>query len=124
MRWPDINQVLRDLIGPLVDGVANVGPRTPADLNTRAKFVWVRRVDGGNDDFNDFPVFDVDVFAPQYTVAEPLAEAIRQLLDRRRPSTTIDRIRCTIGPRELPWGDDLIRRFGATYEAVTRRRTS
>lgn len=125
LRWPDVNIALRALIVPLVDGGdANIGYQTPDDLTDRAVFVRIRRVDGGNDVVTDFPIVDVDVFAPTYAVAEPLAEAIRQLLTRPRASTLIDRIDCPAGPRELPWGDGRMRRIGATYEAATRRRTT
>lgn len=122
-RWPDVNQVVRGLIAELV-GIDNVGPETPADLAGRHVFVRARRVDGGNDDINDYPVVDVDVFAVRYDVGEPLAEQVRQRLTQRRSSPLLDRIDCSTGPRELPWGDGTVRRFGATYEVVARRRSA
>ncbi len=120
-RFPDMNVVFRGLIGELVGGVDNVGPETPDDLAERAWFVRARRIDGGSDDVNDYPAMEVDVFAPTYVVGEPLAERIRQWLTRRRPSPLVDRIDCLAGPRELPWGDGRMRRFGANYDVVTRR---
>ncbi len=120
-RWPDMNVVLRDLIGDRVGGTTNVGPQTPEDLAARPWFVRAMRVDGGSDLLNDYPVMEVDVFAPTYAVGEPLAENIRQWLTRRRPSPVVDRIDCLTAPRELPWGDGTMRRFGATYDVVTRR---
>jgi hypothetical protein len=121
-RWPDVNLVFRDLIAPLVGGVDNVGLETPDDLITRDWYVRARRIDGGNDQLNDFPVVEVDTFAPTYTVAEQLAEQIRQRLTAPRASTILDRIDCPRGPVELPWGDGRMRRLGALYEATTRRR--
>lgn len=120
-RWPDVNVEFRTLIAALV-GADDVGLETPADLADRQRFVRAYRVEGGSGLINDHPVVEVDVFAPTYAVGEPLAELIRQHLTRPRASTVLDRIDCPIGPRELPWGDGRMRRFGATYEAVTRRR--
>ncbi len=119
--WPNMNVVFRDLIGQLVGGVDNIGPQTPDDLATREWFIRARRIDGGSDLVNDYPVMEVDVFAPTAAVGEPLAERIRQWLTRRRPTPLVDRIDCATGARELPWGDDTVRRFGATYDVVTRR---
>ncbi len=120
-RWPDMTTVFRDLIGTLVGGVVNVGAETPEDLATRPWFIRAHRIDGGSDQVNDFPLMEVDVFAPTYATGEPLAEQVRQWLTRRRPSPVVDRIDCLTGPRELPWGDGTMRRWGATYEAVARR---
>lgn len=120
-RWPDIQVVLRGLIGPLVGGEENVGPQTPADLNDRAVFVRAVRTGGPNDELDDLPSVEIDVFAPLYAVAQPLAEDVRQLLMRRRVSPLIDKVLCQRGPVELEWGDGVMRRFSATYEFVLRR---
>ncbi len=120
-RFPDMNIVFRNLIAQLVGADTNVGPQTPEDLASRPWFIRARRIDGGSDEVNDYPVMEVDVFAPTYAVGEPLAERVRQWLTRRRVSPLIDRVDCPTGPQELPWGDGRMRRFGATYDVVARR---
>ncbi len=120
-KWADMNIVFRNLIAEMVGADTNVGPEVPDDLATRAWFIRTRRIDGGNDEFNDFPVMEVDVFAPTYAVAEPLARDVREWLMRRRASPLIDRIDCPTGPHELPWGDGRMRRFGALYDVVARK---
>ncbi len=120
-RWPDIQVVLRGIIAPLVGGIENVGPQTPADLNTRAMYVRAVRTGGPNDELDDLPSVEIDVFAPTYAVAQPLAEDVRQLLMRRRVSPLIDKVLCNRGPVELDWGDATMRRFSGTYEFVLRR---
>ncbi len=120
-RFPDMNIVFRNLIAQLVGSDTNVGPETPDDLVSREWFIRAHRIDGGSDEVNDYPVMEVDVFAPTYAVGEPLAERVRQWLTRRRVSPLIDRVECPNGPIELPWGDGRMRRFGATYDVVARR---
>ncbi len=123
-RFPDANIVFRNLIAQLVGADTNVGPETPADLADRPWFIRARRIDGGNDEINDFPLMEVDVFAPTYAIGEPLAERVRQWLIRRRASPLVDRIDCATGPRELPWGDGIMRRWGANYDVIARRGTA
>ena len=124
VRWPDINVVFRDILAPLV-GLANIGLETPADLADRDQFLRVRKVDGANTEFDDLPVVAVDAFAPTYVAAEALAEQARQTLMARRPHPRVDVITCLASPTEVEWGDGRgIRRFAATYDAVTRRHTT
>ncbi len=120
-RFPDMNIVFRNVIAELVGSDQNIGPEAPDDLADRPWFIRARRIDGGSDEFNDFPTMEVDVLAPTYAVGEPLAERVRQWLTRRRASPLIDRIECPNAPRELPWGDGRMRRFGATYDVVARK---
>ncbi len=124
MRWPDAHIVLREILSPLVGGLTNVGIETPTDLADRQWFIRVRRVPGGGSgEFEDVAVVDVDVFAPTYAVAEPLSAQAHVTLLSRRVHPLVDKVFCVRSPVELEWGDGGIRRFGAGYEIVTRRRT-
>lgn len=120
--FPDVARVLVEDLETLA-GVGHTGTQTPVDLAGVLPFVRVLRVGGGSDRLNDLPVIDVDVFADTYAAAELLAERIRQRLVGPPPAQPqLDRADCEVGPRELPWGDGQIRRFGATYTLITRRR--
>lgn len=124
-RFPDVQRALVTLVEQ-VAGAGRAGAETPADLQERMPFVRVLRVGGGSDHLSDYAVVDVDVFAGAYTVAEPLAERIRQHLTGPPPRVgpvVLDRITCQSGPAELPWAPG-VRRFGATYLVAARRYTA
>ncbi|MFG3710886.1 hypothetical protein [Micromonospora sp. NPDC047730] len=122
-RFPDVQKVLAAALAALVGGPEHTGSETPDDLQDRLPYIRVRRRGGPSDRFSDYASVEVDVFASRYDVAEPLAEAVRELLTGT-PITVgravIDRITCPNGPVERPWGPG-VRRFGATYRVVSRR---
>lgn len=122
-RFPDVQRVLIAGLETLV-GVGHVGVETPDDLDVRLPFVRVMRIGGPRDRLNDHATVDVDVFAASYTAAETLAETISEWLCGPPPGAReLDRVDCDVAPRELPWSDgETLRRWGATYRAVTRRR--
>lgn len=123
VRFPDVHVLLLDDLEALA-GAGHTGIETPTDLAALLPFVRVVRVGGSSNWLADRAVVDVDVFASSYPAGESLAEQVRQRLCGPPPAPVlIDRAVCTIAPRELPWDDDgLIRRWGAQYELVTRRR--
>lgn len=121
-RFPDVQRLL-------VADLAQFGHtaiETPLDLNDRLPFIRIVRIGGGSGRVSDGPRVEIDVFAGSYLAAEQLAERIRQYLTGPPPGPIfLDRVDCSIGPRELPWDDDgLVRRWSAEYEAVTRRRVT
>lgn len=123
-RFPDVQRVLvTDL--EAIAGVDHTGTETPADLLGALPFIRVLRSGGASDRLNDFASVDIDVFAATYVQAERLAEEVRQrIVGPPPPVAVLDRVRCEAGPRELPWGDGQIRRFGATYQVTARRHMS
>ncbi len=122
LRFPDVQRLLVDDLEALA-GAGHTGVQTPADLAVVLPFVRVLRVGGGSGRLNDYPVLDIDVFASTYTEGELLAEQVRQRLVGPPPAAVLlDSAYCETGPHELPWGDDQIRRFGATYTVTVRRR--
>ncbi len=122
-RFPDVQRLLVVGLEPLV-GVGRTAVETPDDLEDRMPFVRIMRVGGGRDRLNDQPTVDIDVFAATYTAAENLAEQIAEwLIGPPSGIREFDRVTCEVAPRELPWVDDnTVRRWGATYRTVTRRR--
>ncbi len=122
LRFPDVQRLLVFELEALA-GAGHTAIQTPPDLTDVLPFVRVLRIGGPSDRLHDFPTIDVDVFAATYTAAELLAEQIRQwLVGPPPPVRELDRVDVDVAPRELPWGDgSTVRRFGATYRAVTRR---
>lgn len=123
VRFPDVQKVLVATLQPLAGGVTHTGTATPPNLAEVLPFVRVRRVDGPRDRVNDYAQVEVDVFAAAYAAGEPLAEAIAQFLSTARAvSPLLDRIECDTAFRELPHGNGVVRRWGATFTVVSRRR--
>lgn len=121
-RFPDVQRVLVTGLESLAGGPTHIGIETPESFTDRLPFVRVVRVGGFSDVISDFPTVDIDVWADTYTAAEALAERIRQYLcGPPPPIAVLDRAFCETAPRELPWGDGVLRRFGATYGLTTRR---
>lgn len=126
-RFPDIERVVMDLLASFKLGTvatANIQTETPIDLETRLPFILVVAGTGDDDGLTDYPLVDVEVFAPTRAMAYALAEDIRaRLLEapHRVNGVIIDFVRTTIRPRRLPWANEQIRRFAATYRFSARR---
>lgn len=125
LRFPDVQRVLVAALEELV-GAGRVAIETPTDLASRLPFVRVVRTGGSAGRVSAIPSVDVDVFAGSYLAAEQLAEQVREFLVGPPPGPVLlDRVDCTIFPRELPWDDDgLVRRFGAEFDVTVRRRVT
>lgn len=127
-RFPIVARTLAQLlIAQQLSTTGRVGSETPADLQTRMPFVRIDRIGGSSDWVNDYAVVDIEVFATTFVDAEQRAEYIRQyLVFADLPAIEgyglLDRVECLTGPQELPWADDQVRRFGATYRITSRRR--
>lgn len=122
-RFPDVQRLLVADLQDIV-GAGRVAIQTPDDMETNLPFVRVMRIGGGRSQLSDIATVDVDVFASSYTAAEALAEQIDEWLCGPPPGVALfDVVSCEVGPRELPWSDGvLVRRWGATYQVMTRRR--
>lgn len=127
-RFPIVARTLAQLlIAQQLSTAGRVGSETPSDLQTRMPFVRIDRVGGNSDWVNDYAVVDIEVFSSTYVEGEQRAEYIRQyLVFADLPAIEgyglLDRVECVSGPQELPWADDRVRRFGATYRITSRRR--
>lgn len=123
-RFPDVQKLLVADLETLA-GAGHTGIETPVNLGDVLPFVRVRRIGGPSDRLNDYATVDVDVYEALYGDGELLAEQVRQYLcGPPPPIAALDRVDCETGPRELPWGDGNVRRWGATYHVVARRRAA
>lgn len=124
--FPDIQRLLVDAVAVLVPGIDHTAIETPPNLEQMLPFIRVRRGPGSRDRLNDIASVDIDVFASTYTEAEALAQKVAEFLCGPPPPVpALDRIDCDLPPQELSWDDDGstgLRRFGATYAVVSRRR--
>lgn len=122
-RFPHVQKLLVLLLEEMAGGADRTGTETPDDLQDHLPFVRVRRITGDSTWLNDHPVVEVDVFATTQEAAWRLAEDIRDfIVGPPPPHPLFDRIDCEQGPRELPWADPRVRRWGADYRVTSRRR--
>jgi hypothetical protein len=124
--WPEVESLLVAYLETLVADADQVNTETPDDFAGLVPFIRVYRFGGNTNRTNDFADVQLDVFHPLRSVGLPLARQIpSQLLGPPPPVAMFDRIECSVGPREMPWGDDdTMRRWGATYRVVSRRRAT
>jgi hypothetical protein len=108
---------------PTLSLVDHAGNRTPSDLEAKVVFARVIKLGGTDDWITDNPTVDVDVFALSRNAARNAAEQIRTSLRPRVRvgSAIIDSVRTSTSPRELPWSNEKIKRYSATYALGLRR---
>lgn len=126
MLFPDVESLLVAYLETLVASSDQVDTETPGSFTGLTPFVRAYRFGGPSERFNDFADVQVDVFHELRSVGLPLARRIQSLLMGPPPPVVLfDRIDCQVAPRELEWGDDdTIRRWGANYRVVSRRRVA
>jgi hypothetical protein len=101
------------------------GTELPDDL-TDLPYARIERLPGRRSLLVDAPVVDVDVFAVG-TAGKSLQEAIEAVLASYPRGVAVgDRfvkleLVSSTGPRRLPWSDDRVRRYAATYQLRARR---
>lgn len=124
--FPDIESVVCTLLEPVADTFTRV-PEQILD-----KFILVRRIGGANDEFQDYPLVQVQAFAvatsTQSTprpVAFAMGEDIRQLMLASRRTkvgdVVVDDVTTITPPDEHDDENSDIRCVVATYELIMRR---
>lgn len=122
----DIETILMLAYADLVeeDHVVTV---TPSDLENRLPLIRVHRIGGADTRIFDQPRVVVEVYAPTWAVAWPLAERCRQRLITgpvRTSAGVIGRTTTEVGPADWPYENPDIRLVRAIYRSSLRRRTS
>lgn len=132
--FPDIEAAVLDWLKAefaiLADEAGEVDTHVGADmpgvsLESRLPFVWARRTGGADRFFSDYPVVDIDVFGSTRRAAYDLSESIRAKLLAApvlAGGVVIDTATTRTSPIRLPWDNEKVRRWGATYELSARRR--
>lgn len=132
--FKNIEQAVLDLaivtMSDRIPDATHTGTKTPATLADVLEFVRCRRVGGQDDRVTDFGVYDVDYFAPTYDAGERGAKILQGVLlgyphrvggTNGAGGVVIDYVFTERSPVELPWENEAIRRFGATYQLSARR---
>jgi hypothetical protein len=121
--FPDIETAIMDLLEDLV-GTDSIGTSTTPDLGNLLPFIRVTRFGGADDRITDTARVDIDVFGATRPDAYPLAETVRQRM-LAAPHTVngvvIGTVTTDAAPTEVPWDDQLIRRWTASYQVKARR---
>ena len=114
---------------PLLTGApARSGGELPGDVDML--YVRIARVPGGatNQRYGDF-VFDVEVFSPDWNLADSVAQDIEavligypQVVGLNDQVFIFDEVRQNQGVSEIFWDDDTVHRLLATYVIIMRRR--
>lgn len=124
--FPDVEKVLRVVLGDLADVATNVPPDPDGTL-AWLPLLRVRCNGGGDNRTTDVSRVDVDAFAASKAAASDLAEAARQrLLNRGRAHVgdvwVLDGIRTDSKPHEVPYVDNPPPyRYTAAYSVSARR---
>lgn len=123
--FPDVERVLADLFADLASAAdATVVTVLPADLQQVLPVIRVRRLGGGDDRWTDQPRVDIEVYAASREAGKPLALQLQARLLSYPHSTShgvIDHAATEVGPQELPYADQDLRLFPATYRLSLRR---
>lgn len=124
----DVHDALTDLLADMVEP-GHVVTWTGTDLQSVlaiGPLIKIGGVGGDDDRITAVPRVDVSVYALAETDARRLAELVRQRLLSAPHATAagvIDRVRTEVAPHEVPYDDDAVRLYTATYRVSTRRRS-
>jgi hypothetical protein len=122
-EFPDVEALLLGWLETVV-AADRVNTESPDDFAGLLPFVRAYRFGGSTSTFSDFSSVQIDVFSMLRSEGLPLARSIRDsLIGPPPPVAGFDRVECNGSPVELPWADDKqVRRWGASYRIVCRRR--
>jgi hypothetical protein len=132
--YPDVESALLDWLEATYENLApavagrRVDTVTPPNLQdllaSDGLFFRVGLVTGRDDGVTDFSVVDIETFANSRDAAYAGARDVRSRLTEgphRVGTVVLDRARTEEKPHRLPWEDENIWRFGATYRISARR---
>ena len=126
-QFPDTeDQLIKGLAAYL--GAQSVVRNTTDDLTKTIAagktLVRVERIGGPRSSFEDRPLLQIDSFGATRTLGYALSEQIDQFMlatPIRLSAAIIDTVSVSVAPRRVPWDNDNIRRFSASYRATLRR---
>lgn len=101
-----------------------VGTVWPEDLYDVLPVVRLRDIGGNDDGLTDAALIDIDVLHFTYAQAKALARGIRARIlgyPHHAGTTVLDKVRTAMRPHAVPWDDDRVARFYASYTVSARR---
>lgn len=117
-RYPNVHEVLIDLLSPIAPTVKTRQPGKPLPYNV------IRRIGGNEDGITDRPVVRVDTYADTDEQAERLKEACRQWITEAGGTEVggilIDTARELSGGQEAPAPDPGDRKQTSVYQLSFR----
>lgn len=130
--FPDIENVVRALLlrdfAVRLPNQGQVGTDFIVDFTGRLPYVRLERVGGSSVRLNDYPLVDVEFFDDTTADLKSLSADVHAYLlgyphsvELGSRRVTLDTVGVTVAPRRLPWADENIRRFAATYQLSIRR---
>jgi hypothetical protein len=106
--------------------------RVGGDLAYEREMPWYIRIDrvfSRSNRLEGVFTVDLEVFAPEYAVAESVSNDLEALLlgyphvvEVDGEKFVFDSVSQNSGPNDLPWEDEEVTRLGATYVITARRR--
>lgn len=125
--FPSAQIVVAAALLERLDDLGHVGTWLPADLRVAGALpaVQVVRRGGSDDGVTDTSRLDVYVLAQGEEAAEKVAEEIRCSITTQHPirgdGRMVEGCRTEVGPHRVPYADELIVQYNATYVATARR---
>lgn len=129
--YPDQTEAVMDLcvrwypeLATKPGGDFRTGRVFPPDLISKLPYVRVRDIGGNDDGLTDVPLIDVDVFHRTFDLARAMAKGIQTRLlavPHLINGVVIDQVNTAMRPHDVPWDDERIARFYASYQVGARR---
>lgn len=125
--FPDVeDQLIKRLAVYLGESavVRNTADELTKTIAAGKRLVRVERIGGPRSSFEDRPLLQIDSFAASRPLGYALSEQIDQFMlatPIRLSIAIIDTVSVSVAPRRVPWDNDNIRRFSASYRATLRR---
>lgn len=125
--FPSAQIVVAAALLERLDGLGHVGTWLPADLRLDGALpaVQVIRRGGSDDGVTDTSRLDIYVLDEGEEATEKWAELIRLTLTTQHPirgdGRMIDGCSTEVGPHRVPYADELIVQYNATFVATARR---
>lgn len=126
MPYPSIEPVLAAWLNTQLS--IPVVEQLPFNTTFTLPLISVERLSGSDSTLTlDEASIDVDVFASTRDSSRNIAELVREALRLRftgytSSRLTITRVETVSGPAPLPWSNEAVWRFGATYRIVAHSR--
>ena len=129
--YPDTVQAVTLLVeewfpelGPREDDEFRTGRVFPPNVQQNLPFCRITDIGGNDDGLTDRPLIDIDVLAGTFADARRLAVGIQARLlgaPWKAGPVVLDNVRTAMRPHSVPWDDERVHRYYASYVVGVRR---